>query len=155
MKRQAHGNHATYLKHGVELAADFVVMYLVMYTMIASLDHLRFNINNVYMTLMMVTPMALFMLFGMWDMFPSKRLNLGIAGAAILVFVASFFAMRTQSGVGNEQFLLSMIPHHSGAILMCEKASITDPEIRRLCNGIIESQQREIDQMEAILERRY
>ena len=22
-----------------------------------------------------------------------------------------------------------MIPHHSGAILMCEKASITDPEI--------------------------
>lgn len=155
MKHQSHGNHSPYIKHGIELAADFVVMYLVMYTMIASLDHFRFNINNVYMTLMMVTAMALLMLVGMWHMFPSKRLNLGIASVAVVVFVASFFAMRTQSGVGNEQFLLSMIPHHSGAILMCEKASITDPEIQRLCNNIIESQQREIAQMEDILERRY
>jgi hypothetical protein len=47
---------------GLELAADFVVMYLVMYNMIATLDHLYLNINNnVYMTLMMVAPMAVIM----------------------------------------------------------------------------------------------
>lgn len=46
-----------------------------------------------------------------------------------------------------------MIPHHSGAILMCEQASITDPEIIALCQQIISSQQKEITQMEAILAR--
>jgi uncharacterized protein (DUF305 family) len=46
-----------------------------------------------------------------------------------------------------------MIPHHSGAILMCEEASIDDPEIVALCGQIISSQQAEIEQMEAILKR--
>lgn len=36
---------------------------------------------------------------------------------------------------------------------MCENASIRDPEIKTLCQNIISSQQREIDQMKAILER--
>jgi len=46
-----------------------------------------------------------------------------------------------------------MIPHHSGAILMCREASITDPEIKSLCQMIMEGQQQEIDQMRAILNR--
>lgn len=46
-----------------------------------------------------------------------------------------------------------MIPHHSGAILMCEKASITDPEITALCREIIAAQKKDIAQMEAILAR--
>ncbi|MGD9635879.1 MAG: DUF305 domain-containing protein [Pirellulales bacterium] len=61
--------------------------------------------------------------------------------------------MRTQAAVGNEQFLRAMIPHHSGAILMCGQASITDPEIVRLCEGIKRSQQQEIDQMKTMMER--
>ena len=58
-----------------------------------------------------------------------------------------------QGAVGNEQFLRSMIPHHSGAILMCEQASLTDPEIIALCAQIIPSQSQEIQQMQEILER--
>jgi uncharacterized protein (DUF305 family) len=46
-----------------------------------------------------------------------------------------------------------MIPHHSGAILMCEQASIQDAEIQALCDSIIAGQQSEIDQMETILQR--
>lgn len=44
-----------------------------------------------------------------------------------------------------------MIPHHAGAILMCEEANIQDPEIKKLCEEIKLSQQREIDQMKAKL----
>ncbi|MCK5910079.1 MAG: DUF305 domain-containing protein, partial [Caulobacter sp.] len=51
------------------------------------------------------------------------------------------------------EFLRSMIPHHSGAILMCGKAPIRDPEIRTLCAGIIEGQKKEIDQMSTMLAR--
>lgn len=137
----------------IEMAIDFVIMYFVMYTMIATLDHLYLNINNVYMTLMMVAPMTILMLVFMRSMYGSKRLNIIIGAGAALVFIASFVAMRTQAGVGNEEFLKSMIPHHSGAILMCEQSSITDPEIVSLCREIVAAQRTEIAQMQAILER--
>jgi uncharacterized protein (DUF305 family) len=44
-----------------------------------------------------------------------------------------------------------MIPHHAGAILMCEQAPISDPEIHELCGQIVSSQQAEIDLMKAKL----
>jgi uncharacterized protein (DUF305 family) len=151
--RTAHRTHASYGGVAIETAIDFVVMYLVMYTMIATFDHLYLNINNVYMTLMMVAPMTVIMLVGMRSMFPSRRLNMAIGAAAAFVFVASFAAMRTQSAIGDEQFLRSMIPHHSGAILMCEQASLNDPEIVALCGQIVKAQRDEIAQMEEILAR--
>lgn len=152
MKR--HSDHKShYLRFGLELAADFVVMYLVMYAMIATLAHFEFNLNNVYMTLMMVAPMTIIMLVSMPSMFPSKRLNIVIAAGAAAIFLASFSAMRTQAGIGNAEFLRAMIPHHSGAILMCERAPVTDPEISALCRDIIASQAKEIAQMQAILAR--
>jgi uncharacterized protein (DUF305 family) len=150
-----HTQHQASYRHlAVELAIDFVIMYLVMYTMIATLDHFRLNLNNVYMTLMMVAPMAIVMLVAMRSMFPSRRTNVLVIGAAVLVFIASFGAMRTQAAVGDREFLRSMIPHHSGAILMCREAAITDPDIVSLCKEIVESQEREIAQMTAILQRR-
>lgn len=152
MKKHAeHAMRRPYRSFSIEMLVDFLIMYFVMYTMIATLDHLYLNINNVYMTLMMVAPMTLVMLLGMRHMFPSRRLNLAIAAGAVVVFVASFIAMRTQGAVGNEQFLRSMIPHHSGAILMCERSAITDPEIRNLCEQIVRSQQQEIAQMQTLL----
>ncbi|MBX9661189.1 MAG: DUF305 domain-containing protein [Nitrospiraceae bacterium] len=143
----------SYLRLGMELALDFIVMYLVMYTMIATLAHFHFNLNNVYMTLMMVAPMTVIMLVSMRSMFASPRLNMAIGAGAVVVFALSFAGMRTQAGVGNAEFLRSMIPHHSGAILMCEKASLTDAEIKSLCSEIVAAQKKEIAQMEAILAR--
>ncbi|MDF2811484.1 MAG: hypothetical protein K0S56_2515 [Microvirga sp.] len=150
---QGHVMNGSYKSLTVELAVDFLIMYFVMYTMIATLDHLYLNINNVYMTLMMVAPMAVVMLVSMHSMFPSRRLNWIIGIGAAIVFAASFAAMRTQAAVGDEAFLRSMIPHHSGAILMCEKASITDPEIVALCGQIIPAQKDEIARMQEILKR--
>ncbi|HEV2555211.1 MAG TPA: DUF305 domain-containing protein [Bosea sp. (in: a-proteobacteria)] len=137
----------------VEIVLDFIVMYFVMYTMIATVAHFRFNLNNVYMTLMMVAPMTVIMLVSMRSMFPSRRINLAVGAAAILVFAVSFVGMRTQAGIGNAEFLRAMIPHHSGAILMCEQATLTDPEIKALCGDIVASQRKEIAQMEALLAR--
>jgi uncharacterized protein (DUF305 family) len=152
-EHQSHHMKGAYQRLSIELAVDFIIMYFVMYTMIATLDHLYLNLNNVYMTLMMLAPMAIVMLISMRSMFPSQRLNTVIVIGAVLVFIASFAAMRRQSAVGNAQFLRSMIPHHSGAILMCEQASITDSEIVKLCQDIVEAQKKEIAQMQAILDR--
>ncbi len=136
-----------------ELTIDFVIMYFVMYTMIESVAHLYLNLNNVYMTLMMVAPMAVVMLVSMRSMFRRRNLNIAITAAAVAMFVVSFVAMRTQAVVGDRQFLRSMIPHHSGAILMCEEASLSDPEIVALCRDIVASQKAEIAKMEELLAR--
>lgn len=149
---QAHHTHS-YRNLAVELAIEFVIMYFVMYTMIDSLSDLHININNAYMTLMMVAPMALVMMVSMRSMFTRTRVNTAIAAASVIVFGLSFWAMRTQAAVDDQAFLRSMIPHHSGAILMCQQASLTDPRIIKLCQDIVESQQTEIAQMESLLAR--
>ena len=151
--RQRHAA-ASYLRLGAELAVDFVIMYFVMYSMIAVPAHLWLNLNNVYMTLMMVAPMALVMLVAMRSMFPSRPANVAIAAAAVAVFAGGFAAMRTQAAIGDTEFLRSMIPHHSGAILMCREARLSDPHIVELCRQIVRSQTDEIAQMEAMLRHR-
>jgi hypothetical protein len=66
---------------------------------------------------------------------------------------AAFTGTRTQTLVGDRQFIASMIPHHSGAILMCREATLSDPELVKLCQNISQSQRDGINQMEAIAAR--
>jgi len=154
MNDSGHTNSKVHYLHLIaELAVDFVVMYLVMYAMIASVDHLYLNINTTYMTLMMLAPMAAIMVIAMRSMFPSVWLNRLLLVVAAVVFVGSFAAIRFQVGVDDRSFLRSMIPHHSGAILMCGQAKLKLPETQALCRTIIESQQREIEQMQTLLGR--
>jgi uncharacterized protein (DUF305 family) len=71
----------------------------------------------------------------------------------VAVGVVCFLLIRQQTAVTDQQFLRSMIPHHAGAILMCDRASLDDREIKELCRAIVSGQQREIDQMKATLAR--
>ncbi len=150
---QAANSFRPYAMLGLEIIADFIVMFLAMYAMIASLDHFYLNIGNVYMTLMMVAPMTLLMLFFMRHMYTWKAANLIVVLAAVALFAVGWFGMRTQAGVNDAQFVRSMIPHHSGAILMCKNAKLSDPQLVKLCRDIIAAQQREIGEMTDILAR--
>ncbi len=141
---------------GLNLVVRFIIMYFVMFMMIWSFEDFFNNLNMFYMALMMAMPMGILMLLMMGMMYPNKKLNLLLYGLFALLFILAFWAMRAQGLVGDRQFVRAMIPHHSGAILMCNRASISDPEIRDLCfkpNGIVDSQTREIAQMKAFLER--
>lgn len=142
-----------YVLFAANLFISGVVMYFVMYTMIDSTAELYHNLNNVYMTMMMVTTMALLMLWMMPAMFPDRRTNLILNVVFAALFLFALYGMRTQALVGDNQFLRAMIPHHSGAILMCEKSTLTDPKIKQLCSGIVAGQKAEIAQMEALLKR--
>ena len=138
---------------GISALGMLILMYLIMFTMIYSLGEFIQNINFAYMAIMMATPMIVMMPLMMGSMYPDRKLNLLIYIGSALLFVLAFIGIRAQALVGDDQFLRSMIPHHSGAILMCEKARISDPEIKTLCGGIIRSQKQEIDQMKQILKR--
>lgn len=154
MNPEMMGGH--YRMLGINMAINLAIMYLVMFAMIWAWGEFFQNLNFFYMALMMWAPMGVIMLLTMKMMYRNRKLNMALYAAFGLIFVFSFFGIRDQSLVGNRQFLRSMIPHHSGAITMCERASIGDPEIRQICfgpGGIVESQKREIAQMEALLER--
>ena len=122
-------------------------MYVLMYSMVDALDNVHPNLNEVYMAGLMTAPMVLLELVLMREAYQRKAWNAAIAGASIVALVACWILIREQAGIGDRQFLKSMIPHHGAAILMCGKASLVDPEIKQLCRRIVESQSREIAQM--------
>jgi uncharacterized protein (DUF305 family) len=142
----------SYRSLALQTAISGVIMYLVMFVMIDQLSSFYNNLNMLYMTLMMVAPMVVLMIVAMRDMFPSKRLNVLLLAGSAVAFFGSFALIRTQTTIDDTAFIRSMIPHHSGAILMCEQASLTDRELVSLCRQIIKSQREEIAQMKSMLE---
>lgn len=133
----------------------YIVMYIVMYAMVHTSSDVYLNLNNIYMAGMMTAPMLVIEGVVMYSMYEAKKVLGLIMAGSVGILLIFYLCVRQQIGVGDTQFLRSMIPHHSGAILMCQEASITDTELQALCQTIIQSQQSEIDQMKAILERRY
>ena len=157
MKEMKHDRHEKSGTHYARLAAmsaaSFLAMYILMYAMVDKFDHVYASFNQVYMAGLMTAPMVAIELAFMGSMYPNRKVNAVILAASVAVLVLLWLAIRSQAAIGDRQFLRSMIPHHAGAILMCEKSSISDPEIRKLCVGIMKGQQEEIDQMKAFLER--
>ena len=128
---------------------SFISMYILMYAMVNTIDNVFNNFNQFYMAGLMTAPMLLIELFVMRSMYQDKMRNALIIIVSVIAALIFFLLIRQQTAISDKQFLRSMIPHHSGAILMCEQAAIEDPEIKELCGTIISSQQAEIDQMKA------
>lgn len=142
-----------YMSLAVQTILSGIVMYFVMFVMIDSTTSFYNNLNMFYMTLMMVAPMVVLMILAMLHMFPSKPANVLLIAISLVAFFGGFALIRTQTAIGNTAFVRSMIPHHSGAILMCQRASLSDAELKTLCGDIIKGQQQEIEQMKQILAR--
>lgn len=129
------------------------IMYFIMFSMVDTAGDIFQNLNTFYMALMMAAPMIALMPFMMKDMYPDKKKNNFIVLSSLAVLIGAFSAIRFQSSIGDTQFIRSMIPHHSGAILMCDKAKILDSELKNLCQQISQGQRQEIKEMEMILKR--
>ena len=80
-------------------------------------------------------------------MYPNKKMNWAIAIISVTVGIFSWFGIREQINVGDKQFAKVMIPHHAAAILMSEKAHLTDPELIELQKNILKTQAEEIELM--------
>lgn len=154
---QSHANHSShgkpYLMFWVNMILGLIVMYVVMFSMIDGWSDFRNNLNMFYMAVTMWAPMGIFMLATMPGMFPNRRLNVALYIIFAVLTVGSFWATRSQTLIDDRQFIESMIPHHSGAILMCREATLTDPELVTLCEAITQAQREEIERMESIRSR--
>ena len=132
---------------------SFISMYVFMYAMVDIFGNVYPNINQFYMAALMTAPMVLIELAVMRSMYKNKTANIAVIAASLVVLVGSWVLIRQQGFVGDTQFLKSMIPHHAGAVLMCEQAPIQDAEVRTLCGEILKSQRAEIAQMKGIIQR--
>ncbi|MCA9288164.1 MAG: DUF305 domain-containing protein [Phycisphaerales bacterium] len=148
------GKHRPYLALLVSLAVSYAAMYLIMFAMADRWSHVYFNLSNVYMAGLMAGSMLPIMLATMPGMFKNKRASVGLWVASVAILGLFWMLLRTEAGVGDRQFLRAMIPHRSAAIQMVKESSITDPRVRRLADQIIEAQEREIAEMQALLKER-
>lgn len=146
-------NHMSYKKLTLTLATSFIIMYIAMFLNMDKPEHYHTSATRIYMTILMVAPMAVVMLAIMRNMYPNKKLNAGIIIVSTVVFLVSLAALRTQTPIDDVQYMKAMIPHHSSAIMTSKNADIKDPEVKKLSEQIIQSQEAEIAQMEAILSR--
>lgn len=146
-------NTMMYRKLILMLVISFIAMYILMYAMVDSFPNVILNINQFYMAGLMTMAMVLIELVVMSGMYKNSKLNMAIFAIGFIALLGFYFGIRQQAAVGDKQFLKSMIPHHAAAILMVKKATLTDPEIIKLGQNIINAQQEEIAQMKAKLKQ--
>lgn len=140
-----------YTKFALMILTSTVIMFGLMYLNTYSLDHVWFSETRAYMALIMGASMAIVMLVFMMDMYKRKAANALIIVSSAVVFALSLWLVRSQETVEDVAWMKAMIPHHSIAILTSERAKIRDPRVRALADGIIETQRREIAEMEALI----
>ncbi len=144
---------SSYVKFFAMIATSMVVMFLFMYlNSYQILDHAWFSETRFFMTLIMGAAMMTIMLAYMWGMYKNRKINLGIFAFAALLFIAGLWLVRSQITVSDVDYMEGMIPHHSIAILTSERSRIEDPRVRKLADGIIEAQRREIKEMEWLIQ---
>lgn len=142
---------AGYGRFAAMIAASTVLGYGATYLNTYALDHVFFSWTRVFMSLIMAGVMTAVMIVFMWSMYPSRRTNAAALGVAGLLVLAGIVLVRSQATVDDVAYMRAMIPHHSIAILTSERARIADPSVRRLADSIIETQKREIAQMQSLI----
>ncbi|MBP3952259.1 DUF305 domain-containing protein [Bacillus suaedae] len=141
-----------YLKFAGMIVVSTIVMFIFKYLSTYNVDHIFFSETRAYMALLMGATMTIIMLGFMLHMLKNRKVNIGIAAVSIIVFSLSLFMLRSQTTVDDSDYMEAMIPHHSIAILTSERADISDPRVRDLADGIIETQRNEIAKMKNLIE---
>ncbi|OYY91884.1 MAG: DUF305 domain-containing protein [Sphingomonas sp. 28-66-16] len=142
-----------YSRFAAMIATSTVVMFGLMYLNTYSLDHIFYSQTRTWMAIYMGAVMAIIMLGFMWSMYPNRRTNLAIIVSSVVVFAGALWLVRSQETVDDISYMKAMIPHHSIAIMTSKRAHIKDPEVRKLADGIIDAQVREIAEMKIMIAR--
>jgi FlaA1/EpsC-like NDP-sugar epimerase len=140
-----------YLKFGLMILASTLAMFVMMYSNVYQAEHIFFSETRAYMAIFMGAVMAIIMLSFMQGMYHNKTYNLMIYAASVVIATLSLWLVRSQATVDQISWMKAMIPHHSIAILTSERASIQDPRVRKLADGIIQTQKEEIIRMKQLI----
>lgn len=141
----------TYVRLLAMIVASTVLMFGLMYSNTYAIDHVFFSQTRAWMAVVMGAAMAVLMLGFMWEMYKGTGTKGAITVASVAIFAGSLWLVRSQETVDDVSYMKAMIPHHSIAILTSRRAHISDPRVRKLADGIIEAQVREIGEMKQLI----
>jgi hypothetical protein len=147
-----HKKQMMWRKLAAMIATSVVIMFFLMYQLIYSLDHAFFSINRLVASLVMGWVMTVVMLGFMWSMYEGRSTKIAVVVVAAVLALTLLLTNRSQALISDVTFMKSMIPHHSIAINNARKARISDPRVRKLADGIITSQVREIAEMQMLID---
>ena len=135
--------------HSSSLKQDIIIMFIIMIIAaiisgmnmwVNNINDVRIHLNDIYMGILMTGWMFLLM-----GLFYSMN-NYTIVG--IITIIITTYLIRTQTFIDENQYLTSMIPHHSMAVFMSkklkEKNIVNNDIINRLIDNIILTQEQEI-----------
>lgn len=141
----------TYVRFLTMICVATVLMFGLMYLNTFAIDHVFFSQTRAWMAVVMGAVMALVMLGFMWQMYKGNGKKGAIIVASFVIFAGALWLVRSQATVDDVSYMEAMIPHHSIAILTSRRAHIRDPRVRKLADGIIEAQVREIGEMKQLI----
>ncbi len=145
-------NHQHHMSSNESIWVMSIAMILAglfsgMNAFVNKVEDIRFNINDLYMSFMMIGGMFFFMSI----YYQSRKMLL----FGIIMIILSLILIRNQWFVNQTNFVRSMIPHHSMAIMMSrkylekEEKRRSDP-LNDLLRKIIQTQEDEIAYMKEI-----
>lgn len=140
----------------VMLIASIIIGYYLTMTVILRAN-ITDNRNKMYQALLMgfwmafIELMMVGFIMGMWMPAYTYITMILVLGIALLTYL-----IYNQVGINENQFMLSMQEHHQMAIDMAKlvRPKVVDPDLMKIVDNIIQSQEREIRQMEEILDER-
>jgi hypothetical protein len=141
----------SYRKFAAMIGISTILMYGLMFLNTYIIDDVKFSQTRLWMAVVMGAAMALVMMLFMWPMYKNKKANGAIIAVSAVAFAVSLWLVRSQATVNDVSYMQAMIPHHSIAIMTSERAHIKDPRVRKLADGIIDAQVREIKEMNALV----
>jgi hypothetical protein len=143
-----HNSNSSDTNHIVIMFVIMIVASVItgMNMWVNSPSDVRIHLNDVYMGISM-TGWMLFLMGWIYSM--ENYIWVGI-----VTIVISAYLIRKQIFIGAREYIDSMIPHHSMAILMSnqlkEKGPIQNKQLVQLVNNIIQTQQEEINLMKSL-----
>jgi len=141
----------SYARLGTMILTSTIVMFGLMYLNTYAFNHVLFSQTRAWMALLMGATMSAIMLAFMLKMYSNRGINVAIFVGSVAVFAVSLWLVRSQETVSDVSYMKAMIPHHSIAIMTSERAHIRDQRVRKLADGIIAAQVREIAEMKQII----
>lgn len=133
------------------ISISTLIMFFLMYQLVYSWDHALFSITRLVSSFVMGCVMTAVMLGFMWKMYRPNAVKIGVLAGAVIGGVVLLSVNRSQSLIGDVDFMKAMIPHHSIAINNARKADIRDPRVRYLADRIIRDQVKEITEMKMLI----
>ena len=136
------------------LITGFILQYYIMSIITTnSLDNVHNSLGKAYSSAIMAIIMSILEVI-MYDL--SHKMLTITYSYYIPLFIALFIFIwlyRTQFGINDKQYLNEMVEHHSMALLTSEQIieKTKDPQVKHLANKILDTQKREIQQMNKII----